>query len=167
MEPKKTSTDLRAEVQAATNAAAALAARRSSIGAEIAAVKQAITDARLAAARAGDPIEEAAPAKKAALAELLKERDTLAERHHAARENAALLAIRAERALISEVSAQIAQARTDLQPLVAAAEAAEAARAAQAAHLARLEGVVRTAAERRRRNEALLETIGREGVRVL
>ena len=166
MEPQ-TSTDLRAEVQAATNAAAALAARRSSIGADVAAAKRAITDARLVAARTGDPIEEAAPAEKAALAELLEERDTLAERYHAARENAALLAIRAESALISEVSTQIAQARTDLQPLVAAAKAAEAARDAQAARLAQLEGLASTAAERRRSNEALLETIGREGVRAL
>jgi hypothetical protein len=160
MEPQ-TSTDLRAEVRAAANAAMALTARRSSIRAVIAAVKQAITDARLAAARTGDPIEEAAPAGKAALAELLEERDTLAERHHAAHENAALLAIRAESALISEVSTQITQDRSDLQPLVAAAKAAEAA------HLAQLEGVVSIATERRRRNEALLETIGREGVQAL
>lgn len=166
MEPQA-STDLRAEVQAATNAATALAARRSSIGAEIAAAKQAVTDARLAAARAGDPIGKAGTAEKVALAELLEERDTLPERHHASRKNVALLTIRADSALISEVSTQIAQARTDLQPLVAAAEAAEAARASQAAHLAQLERVAGTAAERRRRNEALLETIAREGVRVL
>jgi hypothetical protein len=99
----QTSTGLRAEVRAASNAAMALTASRSSLKAVIAAVKQAITEARLAAARTGDPIEEAAPAEKAALAELLEERDTLAERHHAAHENAALLAIRAESALISEV----------------------------------------------------------------
>ena len=104
----QTSTGLRAEVQAASNAAMALTATRSSIRAVIVAVKQAITEARLAA-RTGDPIEEAAPAEKAALAELLEERDTLAERHHAAHENAALLAIRAESALISEVSNQIAK----------------------------------------------------------
>ncbi|HEV2745055.1 MAG TPA: hypothetical protein VGV91_18005 [Rubrobacter sp.] len=117
MEPQ-TSTDLRAEVRAAANAAMALtAASRSGIRAVIAAVKQAITDARLAAARTGDPIEEAAPAEKAALAELLEERDTLAERHHAAHENAALLAIRAESALISEVSTQTTQ---DLQRRLAA-----------------------------------------------
>ncbi|MDQ3637993.1 MAG: hypothetical protein M3426_08365 [Actinomycetota bacterium] len=166
MEPQS-SADLSAEAQAATNAATALGARRSGIGAEIAAVKQTITDARLAAARAGDPIGEAAPAEKAALAELLEERDTLPERHHVARENAVLLAIRAEGALIFEVSSQIAQARTDLQPLVVAAEAAEAARAAQAAHLAQLEGIASTAAERRRRSGALLETIRHEGVRAL
>lgn len=105
----QTSTGLRAEVRAASNAAMALIATRSSIRAGIAAVKQAITEARLASARTGDPIEEAAPAEKAALAELLEERDTLAERHHAAHENAALLAIRAESALISEVSTQIAK----------------------------------------------------------
>lgn len=151
----------------AANAATALAARRSGIGTEIAAAKQAVTDARLAAARTGDPIGEAGPAEKAALAELLEERDTLPERYHTSRENAVLLAIRAESALISEVSLQIAQARTDLQPLVAAAEAAEAARSAQAARLAQLEGIASTAAERRRRNGALLETIRREGVRAL
>lgn len=166
MEPT-TSADLRIEAQAATDAATALAARRSNIGPEIVAAKQAVTDARLAAARAGDPIGEAGPAEKAALAELLEERDTLPERHHASRENAALLTIKAESALISEVSAQIAQARIDLQPLVEAAEAAEAARASQAAHLTQLERLAGTAAERRRRNEALLETIAREGVRVL
>lgn len=105
----QTSTGLRAEVRAASNAAMALIATRSSLKAVIAAVKQAITEARLAAARTGDPIKEAAPAEKAALAELLEERDTLAERHHAAHENAALLAIRAESALISEVSTQIAK----------------------------------------------------------
>ncbi len=105
----QTSTGLRAEVRAASNAAMALTATRSSIRAGIAAVKQAITEARLAAARTGDPIEEAAPAEKAALAELLEERDTLVERHHVVHENAALLAIRAESALISEVSTQIAK----------------------------------------------------------
>jgi hypothetical protein len=41
------------------------------------------------------------------------------------------------------------------------------AKAAEAAHLIQLEGVVSIATERRRRNEALLETIGREVVQAL
>lgn len=161
---QKTSAQLRAEADAATSTATALAERRGTVDRDIERVGEAIRAARLAAARAGTAVEEAGAAERLELEGLLEERDTLPERHHAARENAAMLGISAEAAVVREISPQVAQARSDLRPLEAAAAQAVAAVNAQAAHLAELEGVVSTARTRGRRHEQLLQSIEAEGI---
>ena len=95
---------------------------------------------------------------------MLEEQDTLPERHFAAREEAALLGIAAETALVAELKPDIARARADLTPLEQAAAEAEAARRAQADHLSQLEGIASVARQRRARLEDLLEGIVAGGV---
>ena len=142
-----------------------LADRFGSIDREIAHEKEKITNARIAAARNGESLVEAAD--RSYLEELLQERDYLPEMHFAARIRSAAAELGVLQARIRELSPRIQDERDKLEPLQQAASEAQEVAMEQERIVSQL-GASRTVTLARAREvEKLLSQIEAEGLKPL